>query len=376
MEKPRIHPDHGHCGGAPCASELRVNLAGMLRRALVFATVLSLGCTSDEFDVAGDNDAASNETGGNDSGTTTDDSGGTETAPGPCDPEEGKAKYCIEVKLASSVHPPYTTASGAAGLGIDGSGKVVLVLWDRDPASAAPGEKVPPKHALPYPPESSGMINVDKDFPVTIPGSAEPGTYTIAALFADNLAASRPDGEVLAGDFVVLPNIVGGKAVFPKMTLELGKVQKMTLEVRPNRRVSVTLGLDPGFATYAKTVPSIHGDGPTFLGIFDGVATDFSGYLHSGFSRCVNTKIQETVTNSPIIEFTTTVEGEHNLYMALFDYTSDPWPGKGTITSTPTAPYPRVNLKPELWTASAVVDLVKIPLGPYGTAPTDTLTCP
>ena len=63
--------------------------------------------------------------------------------------------------------------------------------------------------------------------------------------------------------------------------------------------------------------------------------------------------------------------------MALFDYESTPWPGKGTIVSKRDAPYARVNLRSDSWLASVVVDLVKIPAGPHGSpAPPDPLTCP
>lgn len=342
----------------------------MLRRAFLFATFLSLGCTSSDFQVA---ETDANSTG--DTGSSTES--GADVAPGPCDPEPDKAKYCIEVKLARPDHPPYTTESGAVGLGIDGTGRVILALWDKDLASLPPGSPTPePKVITPYP-SATGEINIDKDFPITISGSDVPGKYTMAAAFLDNLLATRGSGDTLAGDFVVLPTVNEGKLNFPQLTLSLGTVQKATLELRPARRVSVTLGFSTDFVTYAKTQPTIHGDGPTMFGLFDGELGASTAFLNLDFGPCIATNIQ-TVPTAKVINFTTTVEGDHNAFAALFDYASTPsFPGKGTLISTQTAPYPRVSIKSDSWTASATIDLTSAYLGAYpaSSAPEDMLTC-
>jgi hypothetical protein len=347
----------------------------MLRRAFLLATLLSLGCSSGDFDVADTNDAANNNDVSNDGDPG--ETSSSDTAPGPCDPEPDKAKYCIEVKLAKLTHPPYNTASGAVGLNIDGTGRILVALWDRDPTLTPPGSpEPPPKIVTPYPSET-GELNIDRDLPITIAGSAEPAEYTVMGFFADNLKDPRPAGSILPGDFVMLPNVSDGKLVYPKMTLSKGTVQKVSLELRPNRRVSVTLGFSESFLTYVKTQPTVHGDGPVMFGLFDGALGSSTAWLNLDFSNCVATNVQ-TLPNAPIIDFMTTVEGEHNVYMTLFDYGSTPFPGKGSLTSTPTAPYPRLNITPDTWTASATVDLTSIPLGAYPkeTAPVDKLTCP
>lgn len=343
----------------------------MLGRAFLFATFLSLGCTSSDFQVA-ENDAGTNN-GDTNSSTETGDA-----APGPCDPEPDKAKYCIEVKLASTTRPPYNVASGAAGLNIDGTGRVYVAMWDVDPTATPPGSPTPePKIVVAYPSET-GEFSIESGFPVTISGSAPPGKYTMIGLFADNLDAPRPKGESLAGDFVLLPNVSAGKLVYPSVTLSMGTVQKQTLELRPNRRVSVALGFNADFLVKAKAQPTVHGDGPTMFGLFDGELNDSTVFLNLDFGPCVATKIQ-TAPTPQTLNFTTTVEGEHNGFAALFDYASTPlFPGKGTLISSRSAPYPRVKIDPNLWTASATIDLMEVNLGAYPveSAPEDKLTCP
>jgi hypothetical protein len=371
MQKLRIQPDHERSADAPCARDVRVNLAAMLRTSFMVAMLTASGCSSSDFDTpATDTDAATADTASADGDVVSE-----AAPPGPCDPEPGKAKYCVEVKLAKTDHPPYTMSSGALGLGLDGLGKVALVLWDKDPASTPAGEKSPPpKYVVGYPADEKAQIGVDKDFPVTVSGEADEGTYTVAALFADNLK-ERVNGESLPGDFLVLPTIVEGKPAYPKMTVKMGEVQKTTLELYPSRRLTVTLALDAGFTSYARMYDSVHGDGPTMLAIFDGDPSDYSKYLHVSFSPCVYTNVQKTLTNSPILDVTTTVVGPHDLLVYLFDYTSEPFPGRGTISSTPVAPFPRVDIKSDSWTASALVDLKKIPSGPVTSGTPDPLTC-
>ncbi len=347
----------------------------MLRRALLALPLLSLGCPSSEFNVA-EADAAQNSDASTD-GVASDGPGG-DSAPGPCDPEADKAKFCIEVKLAKSEHPPYTTPSGAVALGLDGIGRVYIALWDVDIAALPPGTPTPtPKQVIPFPSES-GTLNVDSELPVTIAGSAPPGTYTVVGVFADNLTATRPQGAALAGDFVVLPTVSEGKLVLPKLTLAAGAVAKVTLPLYPNRRVTVKLGLSDGVVADAKLSPTtVHGDGPTMLALFDG-DVDPKSFLGFDVSPCVNSKIQSaTLPPTMTLNYTTTVEGEHNAFVALFDYGSSPFPGKGSLTSANTSPYPRIAINKDLWSASAVIDLVQIAGGAYtAPGPADPLTCP
>ena len=342
----------------------------MLRRTFLLATLLSLGCSSSDFDVADTTDSATSDTGIN--------TGGTDGAAiAPCDPEPDKAKYCIEVKLAGSAHPPYTAGSGALGLNIDGVGKAFVAMWDVDPTKTPAGMPSPePKVVIPYPKGDADQIAVDKDLPVTLSGADTPGEYTVMGAFADNDKVVRAKGEMLPGDFVVVPTVSAGKLVYPKITLEMGKVAKTTLLLLPNRKVAVTVGFDAAFVTYAQTKKTIHGDGPVMFSMFNGALSSTS-FLSLDVHPCIATTIQ-TSPMAHVLDFTTTIEGTHNVFVALFDYAAEPsFPGKGSLTSAPIAPYPSITIDGTSWIANTTVELKSVHLGEYSetTAPPDMLKC-
>lgn len=350
----------------------------VLRSSILWLVPLSLlACSSSNFEVSEQPDSAvqdSEQPGGD---TASDSSDAT---PDKCAPEDGKAKFCIEVKLARPEHPPYDASSGAASLGLDGKGKVFIALYSKDLA-VGPGSAVKPDAVITYPPDTEvgAEISVDKDLPTTIVGSAPAGTYNVLGVFQDNLKAARGDGNkgVLPGDFVIVPSVRDHGLVYPKMNLSLGTTQKVTIELRPWRRVTINVGVSDGLATTAKASPTVHGDGPMLLGLFDGAdpISDSTAWLTLDDAPCVSTSIQ-TLPSVKAVNFGSTIDGGHNLFLALFDYTATPFPGRGTLVSKLSGPYPRIEISPDAWTASASADLSSIAIGTQPTGTTDTLTCP
>lgn len=345
----------------------------MLRRCLSLSALLLLSCSSSNFEVPATEDAATD-------GETTGDGAPVDAAPDKCAPEEGKAKYCIEVKLASPEHPPYDAASGAAGLGLDGKGKIYIAAYDKE-LTVGPGGAAPtPKTVIEWPPatEVGAEVAVDEDLPLVISGSAPAGTYHLIATLADNLKTDRGTGTkgLLPGDFVVVPGVSGGKLAFPKMTLVTGETAKVTLELRPYRRLSVAVRISTELKTKATTQPTVHGDGPLLFGMFDGgdPIGASTAWLTLDDAPCIDTNIQGIPTEKTV-NFGTTVDGGHNVFLALFDYTAEPFPGKGTLVSKLTAPYPRIEISKSTWTASAPIDLVDIAYSAQPTGAVDPLTC-
>lgn len=335
-------------------------------------------CSSSDFAVSDQPDGAVDD--GGDAAVADGPADAADAAPDKCAPEDGKAKFCIEVKLARPEHPPYNAASGAASLGLDGKGKVFVALYGKDLA-VGPGSTVKPDAVIAYPPDTEigAEISVDKDLPTTIVGSAPAGTYNVLGVFQDNLKAARGEGSkgVLPGDFVIVPDVKDRGLVYPKMKLSLGTTQKVTIELRPWRKVTISVGVTDGLITTAKASPTVHGDGPMLLGLFDGgdAISDATTWLTLDDAPCVNTSIQ-TVPSVKSVNFGTTIDGGHNVFLALFDYTSTPFPGRGTLVSKLSGPYPRIEISPDAWTASASADLTSIAIGTQPVATPDPLTCP
>ena len=110
--------------------------------------------------------------------------------------------------------------------------------------------------------------------------------------------------------------------------------------------------------------PSMHGDGPVMFALFDGAITKDTSFLHLDVNPCVRTYLQTTPL-APTVDFTTTVEGNHNVLIALFDYASGPtFPGKGTMASAMSAIYPQIDIRSDSWTATKQIAFVAVPLGP------------
>ncbi|MBI2388394.1 MAG: hypothetical protein HYV09_02145 [Deltaproteobacteria bacterium] len=346
----------------------------MLRPSLSLSALALLACSSSNFEVSPIEDASV------DDGQTTDDGAPADSAPDKCAPEEGKAKYCIEVKLAFPEHPPYDATSGAAGLGLDGRGKVWIAAYDKELTVGPGGAPPTPKTVIQYPPDTEvgAEVAVDKDLPVVISGSAPAGTYHMIAGFADNLKADRGTGTkgVLPGDFVVVPGVAAGKLAYPKMTLVDGETAKVTIELRPYRRLSVAVRVSTELKTKATAQPTVHGDGPLLFGMFDGgdPIGASTAWLTLDDAPCIDTNIQGIPTEKTA-NFGTTVDGGHNVFLALFDYTAEPFPGKGTLVSKLTAPYPRIEISKATWTASAAIDLVDIAYSAQPTGTPDPLAC-
>lgn len=355
-----------------------------LALSLLFGLCVS-ACSSADFAVGPEDGATS----GDDS-IATDDTGSTSEAAvdayvDPCAPEPGSAKFCIDVKLEHSEHPGYDAASGSPSLGIDGKGIVYVSLFDKDPALDAMGGPAPvPKAVLQFPPADhvGDEADIDKDLPLTMTGRAAAGTYWVITQFADS-KATRGMGEagVLPGDFVIVPNVNTStrKAEYPKLTLTNGTTGRSEQKLRPYRRVDVDVGITAELATKAMTDPSIHGDGPALFAVYDG---DFNiktpTILSVATFPCLAihpATIPPLRTNA---RFGTTVDGEHNLFAMIFDYTIDTKSGtKGNIytqTVSSMGPIPKVNISATSWVSTATANFASVYF-PYDEGGTDSLTC-
>jgi len=349
---------------------------------LLSLPVLLFACSSSNFEVSETPDALVDDTASGSDTASSEASSDTavDVVPDKCAPEEGKAKFCIEVKLARPEHPPYNAASGAVGLGLDGKGKVFVALYDKDIA-IGPGPALTPKAVITYPPDTDvgGEVDVDKDLPTTIVGSAPAGLYNVISIFEDNLKVDRGSGSksTLPGDFVLVPEVKDRGLVYPKMKLSVGTTQKVTVELRPWRRLTVSVGIGSELKTVATTNPTIHGDGPMLLGLFDSAdpISNTTPFLTLDDAPCVATNIQ-TIPSLKAVNFGTTIDGGHNMFLALFDYTATPFPGRGTLVSKLSGAYPRIEISKDTWTASATADLVSVAEGAQPTGTPDPLVCP
>ncbi len=362
-------------------------------RSLLLASLLGSlsACSSSDFAVA-PSDSASDGGGAGDSSAPGNDAA-IDTAPAdPCAPEDGVAKFCVDVALEREEHPSYDASSGATGLGIDGNGIVYAYLYAKDPG-ASTGPKPSPVALLQYPPpEKIGQeVNVDTGLPLTLTGQAPPGEYWIVAGFQDNKTRPRTaEIPALAGDFVVVPGATReGNAIYPKMRLELGKTARAVAKLKPYREVSVSVRLTLGLNTEAgKPGSTIHGDGPILFAVYDGeLSTDPSTatVLSADIRPCIDTMAGSISPGAKTV-FGTTVDGEHKLLAALFDYQlpteqdgPNPFPGVGTLlsplVSSATLPIPKVNISSSSWVSTAEVSLDSVPFPSASTAP-DPFTCP
>jgi hypothetical protein len=341
----------------------------MLSRFGSVVLVTALGCSSSVFKVSGDS-AAPDDTGTSTTETSVlPDSTSEETEveaapPGPCDPEADKTKYCIEVKAAE--HPPYD-GMASSELGIDGKGKLFVVLLDKDPlASDAKVVKT-----ITYPADGTEMA--DTSFPVKLQGEVEqPGPFFVVAYFADS-NKTRPEGRMLPGDLGIPLKFMGTKPVSPTYAFGMGKVETAPMELKPLRRAKVIVGAKASLKDFSTTV---HGDGPVVLGVTDATTiSEPSTWLHYAQRGCVDLQIQSGVPSPQIAYFPLFGEGSHNVFVGVVDYSATKvgWPGQGTlITPLTGAGVPKLDLTG--WLPSTTVEVTNIAHG--ATDGTGDLTCP
>jgi hypothetical protein len=296
-----------------------------------------------------------------------------DTGPDPCGPESGVAKLCLTVD-SDKAHPTYDVSTGAGGLIIDGSGVLLLFIYDKDPG------KVDAKPILypTYPPETSlSEVRID-DFPVTVPiALPAAGTYWIIGRWQDNKLNSRAGSSiVLGGDFLSVPAVsAGGRFLYAQATVATGTTTKASLLVHPSRRVEVDLVADPSMKTkYKDNV--VNGDGPTLFGLYDG---DYTTAIFLEYLTMECNNVAPLSATPPTVKsgFVTTVTGNHKLWVAIEDFdTTGTFPPNGTLmTSTDTVTAPTVNIEPSSWTASANAKFVTV-IGPQPAGTPDPTHCP
>lgn len=354
----------------------------MLRSALLSLACLA-GCSSSEFQVAND-DAGDSATIGSETATETalsetsvEETIPVDTKPDPCAEDPSKAKFCIEVKL-SGEHPGYGGGE-ATELRIDGKGRVYILLYDKDPLDATPASPAKIVASIPYPPDTDvgAQVSVD-DLPVTIPGTiAAPGSYTAVAFFADSTKMrGTGDTGILPGDFVTVPTAAGTTFSYPKLDVKLGKTVKVTMPIRAVRGVTLTLKPTAALKTKGATV---HGDGPVLFGLHDGTDVTGSTAWHQlNTVGCVDLDVDAFAPRSQDVTFNTVADTTHNIFAAIFDYSStDPaFPGQGTLVSAQSGALPKLVISKDLWTAKASVDLIDVAFGAVPIGTPDKLTCP
>lgn len=358
--------------------DARVTLATMLARSVLLSALAALGCSSSQFQVSINEDSASADPdtsttttdGEVDSGIVVEDAPVEAPPPGPCDPEDGKTKYCIGVKTLG-VHPAYGTGD-AAELGIDGKGKLYVLLYDK-----SPGPGVMPIKTIVYP-TGDTMLNVDEGFPAKIVGTLDtPGEFFAVAFFADSdkMRGTGSDG-VLPGDFVTMPKLSGMEYVYPKLSFVQGKVASSTLEIRPLRRLTVTFTAKTTLKSYG---PSVHGDGPVMFGLTDAMDINMStGWLHLETRGCVDLEVDSTTSVPGQVSFPVAVEGKHNAFAVVFDYSTNKpeFPGQGSLISPQSGSLPSVTIDPAKWTSFGSVEMTSLAIGPVMVGTPDPLTCP
>jgi hypothetical protein len=349
----------------------RVSLSPMLSRFCCGAVlVTALGCSSTDFKVSG-GDSGTTAT---DSETTTDsledsvvvhdDSPPDAPPPGPCDPEPGQTKYCFTVTAAA--HPDYDTTASTE-LGIDGKGKLFVVLFDKDPFIA--GAKA--IKTITYPSDTMDMAHTD--FPVKLQGVLDtPGPYSVMAYFADS-EKIRGEGRLLAGDLAVPVKFTGKVPAYPTFAFTNGMVESAPIELKPLRRAKVIINAKAALKDFSTTV---HGDGPVILGVTDATTiTDASTWLHYAQRGCVDLQIQSGVPTPQIAYFPIFGDGSRNIFVGVVDYstTKVAWPGQGTlITPLTGAGVPKLDLSG--WLPTATIEVQNIA---HGAADgTGDLTCP
>jgi len=296
----------------------------------------------------------------------------TDTPPDPCASEPGVNKLCITVE-ANKSHPSYDVSSGAAGLVIDGSGVLLLFLYDKDPGKVYTAA---PVVYLTYPPGDKDEVRID-DFPVTVPTTLDkPGTYWIIGRWQDNKNLSRAgDQIVLGGDFLSVPAIgAAGRFLYAQVTVATGTTATTSLTLHPARRVDVDLSADASMKTKYGT-NAVNGDGPTIFGLYDG-DYDTSIFLEYLTMHCIN--VAPLATPLPTVKhaFVTTVTGTHKLFVAIEDFlTTGSFPPNGTLMVATDATAPTATITPTSWTASANAKFVTIS-GPQPAGTPDPTHCP
>lgn len=310
--------------------------------------------------------------------------GGTSdgAAPGPCAPEPGVAKYCVTLGLIAP-RPNYDGASLASSLDIDGKGVLNVYLYDQDP-SPATGSTTPapqPVATLTLPTKTGGEIDLAKDFPTTLAGTAVPKEYWVVAVFKDNKSATRPtdNGGLYPGDFLQVPDIVGKKANFPKITLVEGQVAKLDLTLRPYRAITVNLSTSSDLHLRTSANATVHGDGPMLLLLYQGganVMDENVAPLSISTVPCVALKPSAPTPPTPRVSFGTWVEGGLQLVAALVDYPGATFPTPDMLTSDMLSP-PVVQVSPSTWASTVAVAMTTL-LNPYPASSShpDPYVCP
>jgi hypothetical protein len=301
-------------------------------------------------------------------------------APDPCAATAGVAGFCVVINPAPA-HPPYGDPT-ATSLDLDGQGFVTVALYNVDPVA---NPDAAPVATLRYPPadQVGKTINVDTELATTLVGTvATPGSYWVVAIFQDNPVARSGATTTLPGDFLLTPSVdANEKLVFPSFNLSVGATAKLPITLQPYHEVDVTISPDPTVVVAAKANPTIHGNGPALLALYDGdVATGSPVLSESTSTGCIDLKLQTaTPPANAIGKFGAYVSGEHRALVALFDYTSTPFPGKGTLLTPFLDPTkaPKIFVDPTLWISQGQVT---IDLGATMYMPTDmpvdTFSCP
>ncbi len=347
--------------------------ASLARVASLASLALGAGCSSGDFSAPAGSGVAA-------------DAGADAAPPGPCDPVDGVAKFCVNVSVIAS-RPNYDAASQASQLGIDGAGVLYVYLYDKDPSPETKDPAQPsvaPISTLRFPDASNigAELKLDADLPKTMSGTATPNPYWVIATFQDNKTLSRTAeaGGILAGDFVQVPTINGKKADYPKLVLESGKVAKLDVVMRPYHRVVANVHVKAASDLSAKAAVNhtIHGDGPMlFLLYANGVSiTDASAQaLSLSQTGCVNVKLGSTPPTTVAVPFGTWAEGGLQLLGALIDYPGSSFPTPGMLTSDLSTP-PIVQIAPSTWSSAVDVPLTTV-LNPYAASamPVDSYVC-
>jgi hypothetical protein len=303
-------------------------------------------------------------------GSTVDDSGtAPETENDPCAPESGVAKVCLQFEAGQ--HPSYDITTGAATHKIDGSGKLKILVFDKDPNDPA----VPYTSMIQYP--EGGEIKIDS-FPVRIPLTLPAGRHWIIAQFEDNKAVSRVgENYYLPGDFVTVPGrLPNGKYVYPVFDAVLDQTAQSKTVLQPMRRVDVDLQADPIIRTMYKDY-AVTGDGPVLFLLFDGAFTTTTTFLEFVSTHCVEAQPMSLTPPSIKTGFVTAVTGTHNIVASLEDYLSvGAPPTTGSLLTPSDTMIPTVAIVNTSWTASTSLKFVKVFAPVRATDMMDTQHCP
>jgi hypothetical protein len=301
-------------------------------------------------------------------------SDGGDGAVDPCAADPSAAKFCVTVELDAK-RPPYGPDSGAKALLLDGKGKVVLWLYDKDPGAT---DGVKPIAAINYP-STLGAEVATTDLPAKIAGAAVPGDYWVVAAFEDNPAARTDLNPFLPGDFVLVGTLVGKKTTYPKITLKKGSTTTTNLKLKAYRGAQFGMSATSDIrSTYADGVYKIPGDGLVLFLLYDGVyGSGGEVGVDVAIAPCV--KLDPYKLTPPLVTtgFGSTAEGTHNLLVGVVDFDAvGVFPPRGLIYSEANS----VTFDPNKW--FGIVSPIPVRLNkvesPYKlteSTPTD-YTCP